>query len=288
MQARPHYARPTTLDQALGLLAAGDSRILAGGTDVFPSLGSRPLAGPILDLSRLTAIRGIAQAGGQIRIGGATTWSDLIAADLPPGFAGLQAAAREVGSVQIQNRGTLAGNLCNASPAADGVPPLLALDAAVELQSAAGLRVLPLGAFITGNRQTLRRPDELVTAILVPEALARGRSSFLKLGARRYLVISIAMIAATLVAGESGAIATARVAVGSCSAVAQRLPALEAALIGRPLAPGLGDAAAAAHLAALAPIDDLRASADYRRDAALVLLRRTLEACAAGVAGGMA
>ncbi len=288
MQAGPHYARPTTLDQALGLLAAGESRILAGGTDVFPALGSRPLSGPILDLSRLTTIRGIAHADGLYRIGGATTWSDLIAADLPQGFAGLKAAAREVGSVQIQNRGTLAGNICNASPAADGVPPLLALDAAVELQSAAGLRVLPLGAFITGNRKTQRRPDELVTAILVPEALAEGRSSFLKLGARRYLVISIAMIAVTIVVGDGGTVAAARVAVGACSAVAQRLPALEAALTGRPFAAGLGDAVRAEHLAALTPIDDLRAGADYRRAAALVLVRRALEACVLGAAGGMA
>jgi CO/xanthine dehydrogenase FAD-binding subunit len=288
MQAGPQFARPTTLDQALGLLAAGDRRILAGGTDVFPALGTRPLSEPVVDLSRLGAIRGIGVSDGIVRIGGATTWTDLILADLPSGFDGLKAAAREVGSIQIQNRGTIAGNICNASPAADGVPPLLALDASVELRSAKGLRVVPLAEFITGNRRTLRGADELVTAILVPYELAQSRSTFLKLGARRYLVISIAMIAVNLLTGADGAIATARVAVGSCSAVAKRLPSLEAALIGRKAAAGIGAVAEAGHLASLAPIDDLRASAAYRRDAALTLVRRALEACAAGDCGGMA
>lgn len=288
MQAGPQFARPTTLDQALGLLAAGDRRILAGGTDVFPALGTRPLNDPVIDLSRLSAIRGIGVSDGTVRIGGATTWSDLIAADLPSGFDGLKAAAREVGSIQIQNRGTVAGNICNASPAADGVPPLLALDASVELRSATGARAVPLGAFITGNRRTLRAPDELVTAVLVPYALAQSRSTFLKLGARRYLVISIAMIAVNLATGADGTIDQARVAVGSCSAVAKRLPALEAALIGRKASAGIGAVAAVSHLEPLAPIDDLRASADYRRDAALTLVRRALEACAAGDGGGMA
>lgn len=288
MQAGPQFARPTTLDQALGLLAAGDRRILAGGTDVFPGLGARPLAEPVIDLSRLAAIRGIGVSDGIVRIGGATTWTDLIVADLPSGFDGLKAAAREVGSIQIQNRGTIAGNICNASPAADGVPPLLALDASVELRSAKGKRVVPLGDFITGNRRTLRGPDELVTAILVPYELAQSRSTFLKLGARRYLVISIAMIAVNLLTSADGSIAQARVAVGSCSAVAKRLPALEAALIGRRVSAGIGAVAEASHLEPLAPIDDLRASAGYRRDAALTLVRRALEACAAGDSGGMA
>lgn len=287
MQAEPQFARPTTLDQALGLLATGERRILAGGTDIYPALGTRPLAESVLDLSRLSSIRGIGVSDGIVRIGGATTWSDLIAADLPSGFDGLKAAAREVGSVQIQNRGTVAGNICNASPAADGVPPLLALDASVELRSAKGLRVVRLDDFITGNRLTLRASDELVTAILVPYGLAHSRSTFLKLGARRYLVISIAMVAINLMTDMEGEITQARVAVGACSAVARRLPALEARLIGRKAAAGIGAAAAAAHLEPLTPIDDLRASASYRLDAALTLLRRGLEKCAAGDAGGM-
>ena len=153
-----------------------------------------------------------------------------MAAPLPGGFDALKAAAREVGSVQIQNRGTVAGNLCNASPAADSVPPLLALDAGVELTSPRGARLMPLADFILGNRRP-SGADEILTAILVPRTID-GPSAFLKLGARRYLVISIAMVAAALERDGDGAIAEARIAVGSCSAVAQRLPAARARLIG--------------------------------------------------------
>lgn len=271
------YLRPKTLDEALQALSGHGARILAGGTDVFPALGEAQ-PGPLLDISAVAELAGIAEEEGAIRIGARATWSELLRHPLPPGFDALKAAAREVGSVQIQNLGTVAGNLCNASPAADGVPPLLVLDAEVELASAAGRRRLPLASFITGNRRTERRADEMVTAVLVPRAAAEGRSAFLKLGARRYLVISIAMVAA-LLRCEGGRVTAARVAVGACSAVAQRLPALEEALAGAPAAPGLGALAEAAHLASLSPIDDLRASAAYRRDAALTLVRRALETC---------
>lgn len=177
--------------------------------------------------------------------------------------------------MQIQNRATLAGNLCNASPAADGVPPLLTLDASVELASAEGVRTLPLSEFILGNRKTARRPDELMTAILVPKPAYPARSAFLKLGARKYLVISITMVAGLLEV-KDGRVAAARIAVGACSAVAQRLPALEAALVGQTAGPGLAGLAAEEHLAGLAPIDDIRADAGYRQDAALVLVKRCL------------
>jgi CO/xanthine dehydrogenase FAD-binding subunit len=191
----------------------------------------------------------------------------------------LKAAAREVGSVQIQNRGTVAGNLCNASPAADGVPPLLALDAEVELTSAAGKRRLPLAQFITGNRKTVRHPNEILAAVLVPRTVEDCASVFLKLGARRYLVISISMVAAIVQPDESGHVRDARVAVGSCSAVAQRLPGLEADLMGKPFRSGLSNVVRPEHLGPLSPISDVRATADYRRDASLILVRRALEAC---------
>ena len=178
--------------------------------------------------------------------------------------------------MQIQNAGTLGGNVCNASPAADGVPPLLVLDAVVELASLGGARRLPLADFIIGNRKTVLRPDELVTALLVPEPAPLARSRFLKLGARSYLVISIVMAAALVEAGEDGRVAAARVAVGACSAVARRLEALEAALVGQPLDGRLGAAVQPAHLAPLEPIDDVRGTAAYRRDAAVTLLRRLL------------
>jgi CO/xanthine dehydrogenase FAD-binding subunit len=230
----------------------------------------------ILDISRLQALRGVREEAPTWRIGALTTWSDLARARLPRLFDALQRAAREVGGVQIQNCGTVAGNLCNASPAADGVPALLALDARVELASRAGRRTVPLPEFIVGSRRTIRRADELVTAVLVPARGQGARSTFLKLGARHYLVISIAMVAVRLDPAADGTVEGAAVAVGACSAVAQRLPTLEARLAGRPLTAALADLPRASDFDPLTPIDDIRGTAAYRADAALTLVRRAL------------
>ncbi len=281
------YAQPTRLDEALDLAARYRPRVLAGGTDVMVGAMADLGPGPVLDITRVAEIKGITLADDAVTIGGGTTWSELVAADLSPGFDGLKAAALEVGSVQIQNRGTIAGNLCNASPAADGVPPLLTLDAEIEIRSSVAQRRMPLSAFITGNRRTRLEPGELVTAIRVPRRLAEGRAAFLKLGSRRYLVISI-VSAAVLLLPKGARVAEARVAVGSCSAVAMRLPELEAMLAGHDLSPALADRVTGDHLAALAPIDDVRGSAGYRRDAALHLVRQGVLAAIDGRAGGMA
>ncbi len=270
------YLRPTELGEALAALAAGPRIVLAGGTDYYPARVDRPLEDELLDITALPGLRRIADAGDHWRIPALATWTDLIEAKLPPLFDGLKLAAREVGGVQIQNAGTLCGNLCNASPAADGTPNLLALDATVELSSRQGTRRLGVSEFVLGNRRTARRPDELVIALLVPKPKAAARSTFLKLGARRYLVISIVMVAAVVELDGDSRIAAARVAVGACSAAPQRLPALEAALAGQPLGAALAAVAADAHLAPLSPIDDVRGTAAYRREAALLLLRRAL------------
>ena len=275
--------RPDSLKQATDLLAARDYTIVCGGTDVFPGLVDRPPPAAMLDLSRLDEIRGIADQHGAIRIGGATTWSEIAAAPLLPAFDALKEAAREVGSVQIQNRGTVAGNLCNASPAADGVPPLLALDAEVELVSSCGTRRLALADFILGNRHTARAPDEILSAVFVRKPHACGRSAFLKLGTRRYLVISIVMAAVVVDCAPDHTICDARVAVGSASVVATRLPALEARLRGRPLDADVAQTIMAEELAPLSPIDDVRATAAYRMDVARELITRALrQACEGG------
>ena len=222
------YHRPDTLQAALDVLTDASVTIAAGCTDLFPATQSRRLSGDVLDITGIPALRGITRVGDAYRIRATTLWSDVVRADLPPAFDMLKQAAREVGSVQIQNAGTIAGNLCNASPAADGVPCLVALDADVELSSAKSIRTLPLADFLTGPRQTALRPGELLTAIQVPAQATGGQSRFLKLGARKYLVISIAMVAARVVA-ETGHVRQAALAVGSCSAVATRLPEIEAA-----------------------------------------------------------
>jgi len=274
------YLRPVKLKDALDRLRRDRPRVLAGGTDVYPSAETATLPGEWLDVTALPELRGIKMHADQWRVGGATTWSELLAARLPPLFDGLKCAAGQIGGIQVQNSGTLAGNLCNASPAADGVPALLALDASVELASWEGTRVLPLADFILGPRRTALRPDELLSAILVPRPQRRAASGFAKLGARRYLVISIAAVAATI-ESEDGRVRAARVAVGACSPVAQRLAELEADLIGMPFDARLGRHAEDRHFAALAPLDDVRASAGYRRRAAITLVRRVLGALGA-------
>lgn len=270
------YARPRNVDEALALLGQGGWTILAGGTDLYVRSTRRGLAGRVVDVSGIDELTGITRAGEHWRIGAATSWS-AVAADttLPSAFDALRAAAREVGGWQIQNAGTIGGNLVNASPAADGVPALLVLDATVELRQAGQIRHLPLDAFIAGPRRTVLRDGELLTAVLVHEDAARGRAAFLKLGARRHLVISIAMVAARLeVAGDR--IAGAAIAVGACSPVARRLRAVEAALFGasRDKAQALVTRADVA--AALEPIDDVRGTAAYRLDAACELVRRAV------------
>ncbi len=273
------YFRPSNLSDALAALAArpvlSPLILLAGGTDHFPARSVQTPDEAILDIAALPGLRGIETRADHWWIPCLTTWTDIIESSLPPIFDGLKQAARQIGGVQIQNAGTLAGNICNASPAADGIPCLLALEASVELASAAGNRILPLEDFLLGSRATARRPDELLLGVRIPRTEHAAQSLFLKLGARRYLVISIAMVAAVITRTPDGRIARARIAVGSCSATAQRLPALEAALIGT-----RGDTLTILdeHLAPLSPIDDIRATGAYRRQAVATLLRRAVAA----------
>lgn len=269
------YYQPETLDDALALLGRTRATIAAGCTDLFPATDRPFLTGDVLDITAVAGLRGIGSGPDGWRIGATTTWSDILAADLPPAFDMLGQAARQVGSVQIQNAGTVAGNLCNASPAADGVPPLLALGAEVELTSASGQRRMALAEFLTGVRETRRAPGELLTALVIPQAATQGQSVFLKLGARAYLVISMVMVAARLVIRDDR-VDDIAIAVGACSPVARRLSALEQHLTGRPVS----DLAAAVDPdlvgTEIAPISDIRADADYRRHAAAEMIRRAL------------
>lgn len=270
------YFRPSDLNEAVALLASGDRMlVLAGGTDIFPAHVSRPLDGKILDVTSIGALRGIARDHGAWRIGAATTWSDVIDTPLPGFFDALKRAAAGIGGRQIQNTATIGGNICNASPAADGVAVLMAMGAEVELISAAGRRRIPLEQFIVGNRQTNLRASELLTAIHV--RVGKGAiSTFCKLGSRRYLVISIVMVAIVLEFDEDLVIQRAGIAVGACSPVAKRLPVLEQRLIGLSCRSRLDEAVDRSCMDGLTPIDDIRATAHYRLDAALTLLRRAL------------
>jgi CO/xanthine dehydrogenase FAD-binding subunit len=272
--AMESYLRPLSLSDALTALAVrGPLVSLAGGTDFYPARVAEAPSDAVLDITGLPGLRRIERRADHWWIPCLATWTDVIEADLPPVFDGLRQAARQVGGVQIQNMGTLVGNVCNASPAADGIPCLLALEAEVELVSVRGTRCLKLEDFVLGPRQTARRPDELVLGLRLRCTDDAARSVFLKLGSRRYLVISIAMVAAVITRADDGCMTRARIAVGACAATARRLPALEAALIGT-----RGDTVMILdeHLAPLSPIDDVRASAAYRRHAVTALLRRAV------------
>lgn len=270
------YLRPTDLSDAYKALAEGGRTIVAGGTDFYPARVGKPVDEDLLDVTALRDLRGIEDRGDHHFIGALATWTDLIRADLPDWFRAMKLAAREVGGVQIQNAGTIVGNVCNASPAADGMPGLVALDASVRLGSLSGERDIPITEFVLGNRKTARNADEMVLGLRIPACGTGARSAFLKLGARKYLVISIVMVSAVLEPAEDGTVERVRIAVGSCSEVARRLPDVEAALKGRPVDVSLSGLVTADHLAPLSPIGDVRGSADYRRDAALTLVKRTI------------
>jgi len=270
------FERPQSIAEAARLLASGPWAVLAGGTDLYPAHVGRRIAAPLLDITAVAALRGIRRDERGWTIGATTTWTDVVRAELPPLFDALKAAAREVGGVQIQNAGTVAGNVCNASPAADGTPVLLALGARVVLTSERGERELALDEFVLGSRRTACAADELVVALRIPARSERARSAFAKLGGRRYLTISISTVAVVVDLDASGVITEANVAVGSCSAVGRRLPALEARLAGVHAGHDLAGLVEPGDLAPLTPIDDLRGSAAYRLDATATLVRRAL------------
>jgi len=273
------YFRPGSVEESLRHMTEFGCSVLAGGTDVFPQQDGGAPRRPLLDLSAVAELRGISQTGGEWRIGAMTSWANIANSKMPAAFRALQQAARQIGSVQIQNTASIGGNLCNASPAADGVPPLLALDAQVELSGVGGSRVLPLEQFILGNRRTALKPDELLTAIIVPGDAVCGQSHFVKLGARRYLVISILMVACRLEIDAAGRVASVAIAVGACSEVAQRLRELEADILDRH-ADALGQLVVAdGHLSSLSPIDDIRGSAAYRKDSVKAVVHRAILAC---------
>ncbi len=265
--AHRQLLEPKSLADALKMLRdEGPVVPMAGCTDLYVALNFGTLTDTrFLNLWRLDALRRIELRGGVLSIGALATHSDLIRSALVrKRLPMLAAAAREVGGVQIQNRGTIGGNVANASPAGDTLPVLAAADASVVLRRADETRRVPFNAFYTGYRLTVRRPDELITAFEIPPV--RGRQWFRKVGTRAAQSISkIVMAGVRDPAGE-----TPRVAIGSVAPTVLRLPRTEAAL-----AAGRGvDAAQRILIEEIAPIDDIRSTAEYRRRVAANLLAR--------------
>lgn len=279
MRIEGKYWRPTELEELLSGLTgfAPGARLIAGGTDLMVQLEHELHAVPLIDLSAIAELRGITITDHHLRIGATTSWSEIRTSDAVRDHAPVLAlAAAEIGGVQIQNRGTIGGNIVNASPAGDGIAALHAHDAQVELRSRTGRRTLPIGEFILGPRRTALGTDEIVTAVLLPrrESDAPTLSFFEKLGPRKAQAISKAVVAFHARRNGAGLVAP-RIALGAVGPVIIRAEAAEKVLAG---GTGARDLRRAATLVAEAarPIDDLRSSAEYRRKAVAGLLLRGL------------
>ena len=274
------FAQPRAVPEALKLLAETERSLpLAGGTNVLVNMKRAPLETElVVDLSRLEELQGIAADNGKIRLGAAVTFAQLLEwRGGGPVVEGLLApmCAAFAGPL-IRNLATLGGNLCDASAAADASPPLLALDAMVELDSAAdGPRALPLPEFFQGVRKTARRPGELMTGIAFARPHDKERRYYYKLGKRRADAISIVSVAMTARL-EQGKVERARIALGAVAPVAMRALEAESILQGEPLSDGVIAAAAMAAAKEARPIDDFRAGGAYRRRMVETLVRRGL------------
>jgi CO/xanthine dehydrogenase FAD-binding subunit len=259
---------PRTLDEALRLKAElPEARFVQGGTDVLVELNfgrSRPEA--LVNLAELQELRGWSQEDGELRLGAGLTYTDAMRAQLAELFPALAEASRTVGSPQIRNRGTIGGNLGTASPAGDALPPLLVEHARVEIASVRGVRTLPVEEFLLGVKRNALEPDELVTAVRLDPS--GSSQTFMKVGPRNAMVIAVCSLAVA-VDPEAGEV---RAAFGSAAVTATRV-----------IVP-LGDAASLPERVAEAasPIDDVRATAAYRRHALRVLAGRALERCLPG------
>lgn len=274
MSAAPDYVRPRDLDEALQTRAAHPGwMVLAGGTDLMVNANHRPAPAGILDLWRCAPLCFIHADTDAITIGAGSTWSEVerheaVARQLAP----LALAAREIGALQIQARGTLGGNVGTSSPVGDSLPVLLALDAELELASVHGRRTVPYREYCTGYRKTMLAADELIVAARIPIPKAGAQTRWRKVGTRRAQSISKVMGAAVIEL-DGGVVTNARVALGAVADRPIRIAAVEDAVRGVPIARA-AEAARAALRTAIKPIDDVRSTATYRRDVAENLVAR--------------
>ena len=280
---------PASMPELLHLIQQPNHKLIAGGTDLLPKLrrNSAAEAPALIDLSRFAALRFIRQNGKTIEIGALTTHNDLAQSDLlrtvTPALA--EAAAR-IGSEQTRARGTLGGNIANASPAADTLPPLLCLNAQVILTSLEGSRALSLQDLLAGPGKTHQRPDEMISSVRFSLPKLPYAFKFDKLGRRTGMAIAVVSAAALLEYDASGLIHGARIALGSVAPTAVRCPHAEATLVGQVPSKQAFQKAALAVQEDISPISDLRATADYRRHAASVLLERVLQQSSTMLSGG--
>jgi carbon-monoxide dehydrogenase medium subunit len=280
------YHRPADLAEALELLAAqaGTCTVLAGGTDVLPMVrrGALSLASGarLVDVTRLPGFRDIEHTGGRLLLGAAVTLAELTTSPAVREHAPLLAeAAGKMASPQLRNTATIGGNLCTASPGADTAPPLLALDGEAIVRSRERERVVPLTGFFSGPGQTVLGPGELLVGVRCCAVPAQERTAHIKLERRSTFALSILSVAVRL-ALEGGLVRVARIALGAAAPTPLRATRTEQLLTGRPLDEEALEAAAREVADEIRPRSSARASAEYRRDLAGVLLKRALRRCA--------
>ena len=268
MTSEPTVQSSTTLAEAFAALSQRDRSItiLAGGTDLMVLMNAHMLdAAEFLDIWRVDELRGIDDDGDALRIGALTTYTQLIKSELiRKHVPSLVDASRTIGAIQIQNRGTIGGNIVNASPAGDSLPVLAAYDAEVEVGSARGTRRVPFNQFYTGYRRTVLEPDELVVAVRIPKLKEAERDFFWKVGTRRAQAISKTVLAIKA-RTDDGRIESISIGVGSVAPTVIRVPETERLLSGAKLTPEAIEAARRAIAQEIAPITDLRSTEYYRR-----------------------
>ena len=271
---------PGNLDEALDILATGDGASvmpLAGGTNVLVDIRSRRnVPDRLVGISNIAELRRLDVAEDRITIGAGTTVGEILHnPDMAEWAPSLVAAARVFGGQMVRNAATVGGNICCGSPAADTVPPLLSLDAEVELTGKEGRRTMPLADFFLGYQHNQLRPGELLTSIAWNKPQINSANLFYKLGLRKGDAITVVGVAVS-VAVEAGACSHARIALGAVGPTVLRARKAEEMLAGEALGEELIDAAARQAVEECSPIDDLRASAEYRRHCVHVLTRRLL------------
>jgi len=271
------YHAPTSLAEALHLLATlNEAKPFTGGTDLVPLLreaACRP--SNLVDLNRVTELNYIREDSGYICIGATATHAQVAASPIAAKAPALVDAVSWIGSPQVRNRATIAGNLCNASPAADSAPPLLVHEAEVTIRSLKETKIIPLNELFAGPKLNCLEPEELVTEIRFRAPPGGSGSSFKRIGRRKAFTLSV-VSAAAYVEMKGDKIKTARLAFGSVAETPIRTPEAEEMLRGKALTAKLLDRAAESVKAAVAPITDIRGTAEYRRDMCGVLMRRTL------------
>ena len=280
--------RPASLGEALELMGALERvKPMAGGTDLLPLMRDRAIVvDEIVDIQGLHELKGITIEDGALRIGALTTLSKVLESPLVAEIAPvLREAVGHIGSVQTRNQGTLAGNLCNASPAADSAPALMVLGAQANIASGKGVRKVPVEELFAGPKMNSLAKDELVTEILVPELPPGSGVAFEKLGRRRGITLSLVNAAACLVLDGKKCV-DARIALGAIAATPIRLPAVEDTFKGKELTPEAIEESSRACYALVSPVDDVRASAEYRREMACVLMKRAIVKAHARAGGG--